>query len=67
MTVRKINKGITEAERFIKAANQAISRISEEYPHQSSPDFAPVCGLRETAACRRASLDLTRALADLRK
>lgn len=49
-----------EAERFMNAAQAAVDRIQAE---QSSY----FTGSKETAAAKRASLDLTRALADLRR
>lgn len=51
----RVNKAIEEAERFIAAAKNV--KLNMEYDS----------GGKESAACRRASMDLTRALADLRR
>lgn len=47
---------ISAAQRFIETARKAVDELNEEYP-----------GNKNTAAARRASMDLTRALADVRK
>ena len=59
MTIDNINTAIKEAQRFISVALKAKDRISKE----SLAEF----GCKETGACRRASMDLTRALTELRK
>jgi hypothetical protein len=56
MTPDKVKEAVAECKRFIKRA-EALLKV--EYPAQYNP--------RESGACRRASMDLTRALADLRK
>ena len=58
ITVAKIDLAIAEAERFIRAARAAKKRLSEDKDLLSSV---------ETGTARRASMDLTRALATLRK
>lgn len=55
-----LERAIAEARRFIKMANAAEARITED-------KYALISGSRETAAVKRASMDLTRALADLRR
>lgn len=50
---------ISEAKRFIKAAEAAHKRITAE-------KLVTITGCKETAAAKRASMDLSRALADLR-
>jgi len=62
VNIDSINRSISEAERFIRAAKAAKVRIirgeQEKYvPHVS----------KEFAACKRASMDLSRALTDLRQ
>ena len=53
-----LNAAVTEAERFIRLAKDAAADL---------PDHGyQVNGSRKSAAARRASMDLTRALADLR-
>lgn len=57
---RKLKEAISEAKRFIQKAENALSVLkADEYPDMVRS--------AETAAARRASLDLTRALANLRK
>ena len=60
MTDEKIAKVIAEAERFIASAKTLQRR-------RQKADLYEGQGCRESGSCRRASLDLTRALADLRK
>ncbi len=60
MTLDTILQAMTEAERFMRAAKVVKSQI----------DADPTClisGTKKTGTLRRASLDLTRALAELRK
>lgn len=59
MNVTKIDRAVSEAKRFIEAAERAKARLEAD-------GFAGM-GSKETGACRRASLDLTRSLAELRK
>ena len=49
-----------EAERFIEKARAAIKRLEED-------EMASIAGCRETAAAKRASMDLTHALVAVRK
>ncbi len=58
MEIEKVEEAIYEARRFIDKANLALQRVS------NSKYF--YCN-KETAACRRSSMDLTRSLAELRK
>lgn len=60
MNTEKLETAIQEAERFIIFANLALDRLN-------SDKYAEFVGTKETAAARRASMDLTRALAQLRK
>lgn len=61
MTDEKLKLTIAEAERFIAAAKALRARRKkDEWIYEFS-------ACREGGACRRASLDLTRALADLRR
>ena len=68
MTYKRLEEAIKEARRFIKTAEAAQSRIADgKYPlPRDKQQTALVGGSRETAAARRASMDLTRALTDLR-
>lgn len=61
MKQQKLEDAIAEAQRFIVAAEALIERRKED---EWLSDWR---GCRESGACRRASLDLTRALADLRR
>jgi len=63
MNAEKMEKAVAEAERFL-AACQAVRNAAAA---QKSAFVDLWNGSRETGAMRRASLDLTRALAELRK
>jgi hypothetical protein len=58
MTPYKLRKAIEESLRFLSAARDARDRLDREPYRQRCKQFA---------AARRASMDLTRALAELRK
>lgn len=58
--VDKLCEAISEAERFIQKAEFAILRLSTD-------DIATITGCKEMAAAKRASMDLTRALVELRR
>jgi len=58
MTIAGIEHAIHEAKRFIRAAEKVGRQGDRKLPLWGTP---------ETAACRRASMDLTRALAEMRK
>lgn len=66
ITYGDLSRCIDEAQRFIRAAKNAQDRIKREAAN-FKPDSYAIGGSRETGAVRRASMDLTRALADLRK
>jgi len=59
MREEAIVEAIEEAKRFAAAAGRARKRLRE--------DKYAYMGCAETAACRRASMDLTKSLAKLRK
>ncbi len=59
MEIEKVEEAINEARRFIKKAVKVLRRNDKE-------KYAIYCS-KETAACRRSSMDLTRSLAELRK
>lgn len=61
MTEEKLKHAIAEAERFLSAAKALRARRKRD---EWLSDWQ---GCRESGACRRASLDLTRALSDLRR
>jgi len=58
--LRSINIAIYEAQRFIDKASHAKNRLENE-------PSAHISGCKEVAAMKRTSLDLTRALANLRR
>jgi hypothetical protein len=60
-----IKDAVNEARRFIKAAEPVVQAGPRFDPIGEL--FVPAAGPRETAALRRASMDLTRKLADLRQ
>jgi hypothetical protein len=59
MKPQNLAQAVTECERFLAAAERLTARATAD------PTIWPGC--IETGSVRRASLDLTRALADLRK
>ena len=60
VTLEKLNNSISEARRFIYKAELAIQRFKDE-PYMMSN------GCKETGAVRRASMDLSNALVEIRK
>ena len=60
ITIAKIDKVVNEIHRFLFVAGKAKNRLKEN-------KYASVCGCKETGAVRRASMDLTRALVEIRK
>lgn len=60
MKAEKIDAAAKAAGRFMLAALAAIKRIEED-------EMVEITGSKETGALRRASMDLTRALAELRR
>ena len=70
---KMLKQAILEAERFILTATLAEARIDEDiksfierFGTHSRENTCTITS-KETAACRRASMDLTRVLAKLRK
>lgn len=64
MNQKDLEVSISEAHRFLSKA-QALESLFKKYPDQTwyhAPKYAVV-----SAACKRASMDLTRALAEIRK
>ena len=59
MKLSKIRRVLVEVNRFQKKANAAIGRLED--------DKYAKYGCKETGALKRASLDLTRSLAQMRK
>ena len=60
MERKAVLAAISEAKRFIRRAEECL-RVNGD------ADISSYRFPRESGACRRASLDLTRALADMRK
>jgi hypothetical protein len=60
MNIETLNRAISEAERFLKSAKE----VQQQAEHTS---WGWITGTRYSAACKRASMDLTRALSDLRR
>lgn len=58
MTPEKIRAAVAEAKRFLSAVKKLEAAEKESGGY---------CNPRESGAARRASMDLTRALADLRR
>jgi hypothetical protein len=63
MAERTLDAAIAEAERFLVAAR----RLQEREISRGRDDGRLIWHSKESGACRRACLDLTRALADLRQ
>lgn len=65
MTPQNIRAAIAEAKRFVTAAEDLLAREHTDsgQPHR----IYPLSGSKASGATRRASLDLTRALAEMRK
>ena len=62
LSIRKIEKAVAEAHRFINAATMVT-----HHSGRSGARLDDVDGDMHTAAIKRASMDLTRALAEMRK
>lgn len=60
MNIRTLQAAITEAERFLDLARELQAQAK-------STDWSYIQGTAASGATRRASMDLTRALADLRR
>ena len=74
VTIETLDAAIAEAKRFVDAADKARTRINIDYVNMvhrhgkvSFPAEQCVTTSAETATARRASMDLTRALAELRR
>lgn len=70
MTFDKIGAARDAAERFIRLADAAVERAKSDDEAYAEFDFPKASGAqytRESGAMRRASMDLTRALAEMRK
>jgi hypothetical protein len=70
--VKRLREAVNEAERFLVAAKRAETKYFEDWAIASrdlgltKQEHYSNSG-KENASCKRASLDLTRALAELRK
>lgn len=65
MTPQNIRIAICEAKRFIQVAEALLARTAAD--KDSAYRTYPMHGSKESGATRRASLDLTRSLAEMRK
>ena len=63
MKISAVKEAIAEAERFLEKAKKVRPYVEENYPQASS--YA-VDGA-DTAACKRSSLDLSKALSKMRQ
>jgi hypothetical protein len=63
----KLAAAVAEAERFIRRAKSLPKPVRVEHPHMRDGFYVADNFPREQGAIRRASMDLTRALADLRR
>ena len=67
MNREKLKVAIAEAERFIKRAKALPEPTQYEVPGSTYNPFTNDNFPKESGAIRRASMDMTRALADLRR
>ena len=65
MDIKKIKTAVDEAKRFIKIAEQCV--VAKSVTHESGDYIFHATAPKESGATRRASMDLTRTLAELRK
>lgn len=66
MKIKNVVIAVAEAERFIDKANDALARQhAEQAATNYKHEYWVQC--QENAACKRASLDLSRALSKLRR
>lgn len=65
MTPSRTREAVQTARRFIREAEALLAR--DKADESQRPRDYPFAGSRESGATRRASLDLTRALAEMRK
>jgi len=63
MNIKTVRNAVAEAERFLERAKEVEKKV-KEYPDCDGYIFF-VC--KETAALKRASMDLSRALTELRR
>ena len=59
MKVQTLKKAIRKAEDFLQAARDCDNELGGDYSY--------IAGTRRSGACRRASMELTHTLADLRQ
>ncbi len=68
MQVDTLRKAVVEAHRFLDVTKQVKIKTVHGTGPSKGKTWQSVCDYtKESAACRRASLDLTRALSELRK
>lgn len=60
VTVEKLDEAIKDAERFIEKAMECRKKLKND-------SMAEFCGCKETGTVKRASMDLTNSLIELRK
>lgn len=64
MRQEKIIAAKKEAERFLERVEALIERHAKDEQFRK---YFEICGHKETAALKRSSMDLTRALSEMRK
>ena len=67
MRMDRLESALAEAARFIDSTIAVKRRVQENLKRPKDAKTYPLTGCKETAACLRASMDLTRTLAELRK
>ena len=70
MNADSLSRAIDEASRFIERAKRLLSAHRKAERRREHPEeyvLSPITGSAQSGAVKRASMDLTRALADLRR
>jgi|WetSurSiteA1Bulk_404760.scaffolds.fasta_scaffold00002_14 hypothetical protein len=69
MNIKNIRLALVEAKKFISIASDVIIDENSKRKDSDNENFETyyLSGSKLTGACRRASMDLTRALANMRK
>lgn len=62
----RLLEALDEARRFLRAGQRALARVRVE-EKEAAAGRGRCYGMKEMAAAKRASMDLTRALAELRR
>lgn len=67
MRIQNIEAALRETARFQKTANLALGELRREIGDSEGTQDCWITGTKKSGALRRASLDLSRSLSDMRK